>query len=107
MIEAAPSCMTMRFRVVAPRYFMDAANASNKIAVIDTKEGKLEKLVEVGKTRTRAWRQLHRSQVRPRLGNQPPRRRNHLADRHRSEEVRTTPGRSCVPSRAWAAVRCS
>jgi nitrite reductase (NO-forming)/hydroxylamine reductase len=29
---------------------MDAANASNKIAVIDTKEGKLEKLVEVGKT---------------------------------------------------------
>jgi nitrite reductase (NO-forming)/hydroxylamine reductase len=31
------------------RYFMDAANASNKIAVIDTKEGKLEKLVEVGK----------------------------------------------------------
>ncbi|HPE05655.1 MAG TPA: cytochrome D1 domain-containing protein, partial [Thauera sp.] len=31
------------------RYFMDAANASDKIAVIDTKEGKLEKLVSVGK----------------------------------------------------------
>ncbi|WP_126446287.1 nitrite reductase [Sulfuricystis multivorans] len=32
------------------RYFMDAANASNKIAVIDTKEDKLVKLIEVGKT---------------------------------------------------------
>jgi len=32
------------------RYFMDAANASNKIAVVDTKEGKLVKLIEVGKT---------------------------------------------------------
>jgi nitrite reductase (NO-forming)/hydroxylamine reductase len=29
---------------------MDAANASNKIAVIDTKEGELTKLVDVGKT---------------------------------------------------------
>ncbi len=29
---------------------MDAANASNKIAVIDTKEGKMSKLVDVGKT---------------------------------------------------------
>jgi nitrite reductase (NO-forming)/hydroxylamine reductase len=32
------------------RYFMDAANASNTIAVIDTKEDKLTKLIEVGKT---------------------------------------------------------
>ncbi|KJS39873.1 MAG: nitrite reductase [Rhodospirillaceae bacterium BRH_c57] len=32
------------------RYFMVAANARNKIAVIDTKEGKLVKLVEVGTT---------------------------------------------------------
>ncbi|MFA7243555.1 MAG: cytochrome D1 domain-containing protein [Sulfuricellaceae bacterium] len=32
------------------RYFMDAANASNKIAVIDTKDDKLVKLVDVGKT---------------------------------------------------------
>ena len=32
------------------RYFMDAANASNKIAVIDIKENKLEAVVEVGKT---------------------------------------------------------
>lgn len=31
------------------RYFMDAANASNKIAVIDLKEGKLAAVVEVGK----------------------------------------------------------
>ncbi len=32
------------------RYFMDAANASNKIAVVDTKEDKLAALVDVGKT---------------------------------------------------------
>ncbi|MHB1247422.1 MAG: cytochrome D1 domain-containing protein [Sulfuriferula sp.] len=32
------------------RYFMDAANASNQIAVIDTKEDKLVKLIDVGKT---------------------------------------------------------
>ena len=32
------------------RYFMDAANASDKIAVIDTKEGKLAAVVSVGKT---------------------------------------------------------
>lgn len=32
------------------RYFLVAANASNKIAVVDTKENKLAALVEVGKT---------------------------------------------------------
>lgn len=32
------------------RYFMDAANASDKIAVIDTKEDKLAAIVNVGKT---------------------------------------------------------
>ena len=31
------------------RYFLVAANQSNKIAVVDSKEGELEKLVEVGK----------------------------------------------------------
>ena len=31
------------------RYFMVAANQSNKIAVVDTKDGKLESLVDVGK----------------------------------------------------------
>ena len=31
------------------RYFMVAANQSNKIAAIDLKEGKLEKLIDVGK----------------------------------------------------------
>lgn len=33
---------------VTHRYFMSAANKSNKIAVIDSKEGKLVKLVDVG-----------------------------------------------------------
>ena len=32
------------------RYFLVAANASNKIAVVDTKEDKLAALVDVGKT---------------------------------------------------------
>ena len=49
MIEAAPFLHDVGFES-SHRHFMGAANASNKIAVIDTKEGKLEKLVEVGKT---------------------------------------------------------
>jgi nitrite reductase (NO-forming) / hydroxylamine reductase len=32
------------------RYFLVAANASNKVAVVDTKEDKLEALIDVGKT---------------------------------------------------------
>ena len=48
MIEAAPFLHDGGFES-SHRYFMDAANASNQIAVIDTKEGKLEKLVSVGK----------------------------------------------------------
>jgi nitrite reductase (NO-forming)/hydroxylamine reductase len=34
------------------RYFMDAANASDKIAVIDTKEGKLAAVVPSARRRT-------------------------------------------------------
>lgn len=49
MIEAAPFLHDGGFESTH-RYFMDAANASNKIAVIDTKDGKLAKLVDVGKT---------------------------------------------------------
>ncbi|MBN8462224.1 MAG: c-type cytochrome [Dechloromonas sp.] len=49
MIEAAPFLHDGGFESTH-RYFMDAANASNKIAVIDTKEGELTKLVDVGKT---------------------------------------------------------
>ena len=48
MIEAAPFLHDGGFES-SHRYFMDAANASNQIAVIDTKEGKLERLVDVGK----------------------------------------------------------
>ncbi|WP_415257396.1 cytochrome D1 domain-containing protein [Thauera phenylacetica] len=48
MIEAAPFLHDGGFES-KHRYFMDAANASDKIAVIDTKESKLEKLVSVGK----------------------------------------------------------
>ena len=48
MINAAPFLHDGGFES-SHRYFMDAANASNQIAVIDTKAGKLEKLVDVGK----------------------------------------------------------
>lgn len=49
MINAAPFLHDGGFESTH-RYFMDAANASNKIAVIDTKDGKLAGLVDVGKT---------------------------------------------------------
>lgn len=49
MINAAPFLHDGGFES-SHRYFMDAANASNKIAVIDTKDGKLAGLVDVGKT---------------------------------------------------------
>jgi hypothetical protein len=86
MIEAAPFLHDGGFES-SHRYFMDAANASNKIAVIDTKEGKLEKLVEVGKT-------PHPGRganfIDPKFG--PVWATGHLgdetiADRHRSEEA--------------------
>lgn len=68
------------------RYFMTAANNSNKVAVIDSGPS------PVGPGRRRqdpapgAGRQLRASQVRPGVEHQPPGRRQHLADRHRSEE---------------------
>jgi nitrite reductase (NO-forming)/hydroxylamine reductase len=90
------------------RYFMDAANASDKIAVIDTKEGKLAAVVGRQDAPPRSWRQLRPSEVRSGVGDQPSRRRNRFADRYRSgEEQPTTPGKSCRRSRARAVVRCS
>jgi nitrite reductase (NO-forming)/hydroxylamine reductase len=100
MIEAAPFLHDGGFESTH-RYFMDAANASNKIAVIDTKEGKLEKLVEVGKT-------PHPGRganfIDPKFG--PVWATGHLGDDTISligtdpKGIRTTPGRWCVPSRA-------
>ncbi len=58
------------------RYFLVAANQSNKIAVVDTKEGKL-----AGADRrrqdpaSRARRELRRSEVRSGVGDGPPGRR--------------------------------
>jgi len=49
MIEAAPYLHDGGFESTH-RYFMDAANASNKIAVIDTKESRLAGMADVGKT---------------------------------------------------------
>ena len=69
------------------RYFMVAANNSNKISVIDAKEGKL-----VGDRRRGQdpapgpRRQLHPPEVRAGVGHRPPGRRDHLADRHRPAE---------------------
>ena len=51
------------------RYFLVAANASDKIAVVDTKENKLTKLIDVGKTPApRTGRELRRRQVRSGCG---------------------------------------
>ena len=54
------------------RYFMVAANASNKIAAIDLKDGKLAGLVEVGRSCTRSRRQLQPSEVRSGLVDWSP-----------------------------------
>jgi nitrite reductase (NO-forming)/hydroxylamine reductase len=90
------------------RYFMDAANASDKIAVIDTKEGKLAAVVAVGKTPHpgRGANFVH-PEVRSGVGNQPSRRRNRFADRYRSEEEqqqRLESGADAQGSRRWFAV---
>ena len=54
------------------RYFLTAANKSNKIAVVDSKEGDLEALIDVGHDPApRAWRQLRASEVRAGVGHQP------------------------------------
>jgi len=55
------------------RYFMVAANNSNKITVIDAKLDKLAAIVEVGKTpHPGRGGQLYPSQIWPGLGHQPP-----------------------------------
>ena len=81
------SCMTAASTRRSATSWM-AANASNKIAVIDTKE---DKLVAAGRSRQDAApgsrRQLRPSEVRSGLGHRPPGRRDHLADRHRSGEA--------------------
>ena len=84
------------------RYFMTAANQSNKIAVVDSKEGDLEALVDVGSI-------PHPGRganfVHPKYG--PVWATSHLGDQSIPRVTRKTPGRW---SRAWmarAAVRCS
>ncbi len=70
------------------RYFMVAANKSNKISVIDAKEGKL-----TATDRRRQdpapgpRRQLHPSEIRSGLVDRPSGRRDDLADRHRPRQA--------------------
>ena len=66
------------------RYFLVAANQSNKIAVVDAQEGKLEALVETHKmSAPRPRRQLDRSRIRPGVEHLAPGRRRARRHRHR------------------------
>ncbi len=47
--RARPASCTMAAGIRTKRYFMVAANNSNKIGVVDAKEGKLQAVVDVGK----------------------------------------------------------
>ena len=62
------------------RYFLVAANASNKIAAVDTKTGKLAALSMSPRSPPGPRRQLRPSQVRSGLGDGPPGRRRRDAD---------------------------
>ncbi len=78
------------------RYVLMAANQSNKIAIVDAKEGKL---TAVGRGRQDpapgARRQLRAPEVRPGLGDRPPRQREDLVHRHRPREEQA----ACVEGR--------
>ena len=66
------------------RYFFVAANQSNKIAAVDLKEGKLAKLIDVGKIPHpgRGANFVHPT-YGPGLEHRPPGRRDHQPDRVR------------------------
>ena len=70
------------------RYVMMAANQSNKIGVVDAKEGKLAALVDVDKIPHpgRGANFVH-PQMRSGVGHGPPGQRKDLADRHRSGQA--------------------
>jgi nitrite reductase (NO-forming) / hydroxylamine reductase len=80
------------------RYFLVAANQSNKIAVIDSKENKLTALVDVGQIpHPGRGANFVDPEARSGVGDQPPRRRDHRPDRHRPGEAsRRMPGRWCA-----------
>ena len=79
------------------RYFLVAANASNKVAVVDTKTGKLAALVDTtGQAASWPWRQLRASQVRSGVGDFPPWRGCDFTDRYRSGQAP-----SSMPGRWW------
>ena len=68
------------------RYFLVAANARHKIAIVDTKEDKLVGVIEFGRPdpASRTRRQSAASEIRSGLGDQPSRQRDDLLHRHRS-----------------------
>jgi len=67
------------------RYFLTAANESDRIAVVDAREQELEALIPVERIpHPGARRELHPSRVRPGVDDQRAGQRQHHADRHRS-----------------------
>jgi nitrite reductase (NO-forming)/hydroxylamine reductase len=91
------------------RYFLVAANASNKIAVVDTKEGKLAALVDTAKIpHPGRGANFTPSEVWSGLGNVAPWRRRDQHHRYRSGKgIRSKPGKSFRNSRTTAPTRCS
>lgn len=90
------------------RYFLTAANASDKIAVVDTKTSKLAALVPVGKIRTRAGAPTSCTRNSVRCGPPPAwATRASPSSAPTRPGTRPTPGRWCSRSRARAAARCS
>ena len=91
------------------RYFLVAANQSNKIAVVDTKESKLAALIDVGKIpHPGRGANFVASEVRAGLGHRATSATRSIALIGTDPKAQgTMPGRSCRRSRARAADRCS
>ena len=71
------------------RYFLVAAKPAHKIAIVDTKDEQARRRWSNRRADPASGtrRQLHPSEVRPGLGDQPSRRRDDLVHRHRSGEA--------------------
>ena len=90
------------------RYLIVAANASNKLAVVDTKEDKLAALIDVG---NKPHPGRGANFIDPEFGPCGPRAISAMSRLRSSVPIprntRSRPGRSCARSRVRGAARCS
>ena len=91
------------------RYFLTAANQSDKIAVVDSRERKLVALADVTKTpHPGRGANLDDPESRAGLGHERAWQCECHVPRYGSRgSTPTTPGRRCVSCRVWAVARCS